>query len=248
MLSGLAEAVTVNDDQRPDDLRQPGRGPAARPRTPQEVTGARPGELAARFSITDEDGAPVDRRRPPRPPAGQGRARARSCSPAASTRTTGQGLLAAHQGHAPARSGPRLRGQHHRGRHAGQGRRAAPALPGPRRASCSPPASTTSTTLQRVADLAVAWLADWCAVDLPDRRRRHRAGRARPQRPGEGRAWPRSCAAATRPIRRPQNGVPGVLRGGPPELFREIPDELLEQSIERPRAARGDARRSACAA
>ena len=30
------------------------------------------------------------------------------------------------------------------------------------------------------------------------------------------------------------SGVPDVLRGGPPELFRDIPDELLEQAIEDP--------------
>ncbi len=30
------------------------------------------------------------------------------------------------------------------------------------------------------------------------------------------------------------NGVPGVLRGGPPELYAEIPDELLEQAIADP--------------
>ena len=29
-------------------------------------------------------------------------------------------------------------------------------------------------------------------------------------------------------------GVAGVLRGGPPELFREIPDALLERSIDDP--------------
>ena len=43
-----------------------------------------------------------------------------------------------------------------------------------------------------------------------------------------------SCAAATRPIPTRTRGIYGVLRSGRPELYPELPDELLAQSIEDP--------------
>ena len=156
--------------------------------------------------MTREDGDAGHGRRPPRPPPGQRRARSRA---AHAQRRQGDrpGLLAAHQGHAPARPGPRLRGQHHRERHAGQGRRAAPALPGR-----GGPAARLQPRLH---------------LDAPARRRPRgrvpgRLVRGRPARPptaGSSRSrsptrtrprsgWPRSCAAATRPTRRPRTASP----------------------------------------
>jgi len=88
-------------------------------------------------------------------------------------------------------------------------------------------------TLQRVAQLAVPWLADWCAVDLPG--------------PNGGilqvalaHSDPEKIAMAEEVRRRyppdpdDPGGVPAVLRGGAAELWREIPDELLAESIEDP--------------
>ncbi len=101
-------------------------------------------------------------------------------------------------------------------------------------------------TLQRVAALAVPWLADWCAVDLPD-------GRGGIQQVALAHADPAKVALA-RDLRRrfPPDpdaaiGVPAVLRGGPPELFARDPGRAARAGDRRPRAARERSARSACA-
>jgi serine phosphatase RsbU (regulator of sigma subunit) len=88
-----------------------------------------------------------------------------------------------------------------------------------------------------VARLAVPWLADWCAVDLPapdgtieqvalahvDERKVAEARELRrryPPKPGD------------------ETGVPAILNGGPPELLAEIPEELLDSAIEDPEQRR----------
>ena len=79
--------------------------------------------------------------------------------------------------------------------------------------------------LQRVAELAVPWLADWCAVDLA-------AGHGT-QRVAVAHDDPEKVAFAHELVRRypadpeAETGVPAVLRTGRGELYADIPDELL---------------------
>ena len=81
--------------------------------------------------------------------------------------------------------------------------------------------------LQRVADLTTPWLADWCAVDL--------AGPAGLERVAVAHTDPSKVSLADELNRRyPPDldapaGLPAVLRTGQPELYPEIPDELLVQ-------------------
>jgi GAF domain-containing protein len=92
-------------------------------------------------------------------------------------------------------------------------------------------------TLQRVARLAVPWLADWCAVDLPGEH-------GEIQQVALAHVDPTKVAMAEEFRRRyPPNpdderGVAGVLRGGPAELYPEVPEELIERSIEDPEQLR----------
>jgi PAS domain S-box-containing protein len=85
-------------------------------------------------------------------------------------------------------------------------------------------------TLQRVARLAVPDLADWCAVDVVD------AG-GRLDQVAVAHVDPEKVAFALEYRRRyppdpsDEAGIYAVLRSGQPELYPEIPDPLLEQSI-----------------
>jgi PAS domain S-box-containing protein len=82
--------------------------------------------------------------------------------------------------------------------------------------------------LQRVAELAVPWLADWCGVDLAGPRGEiehvavaHADRSKLPFVHELRRRYPTDPSAET--------GVPAILRTGEPELYPEIPDELLAQ-------------------
>jgi PAS domain S-box-containing protein len=85
-------------------------------------------------------------------------------------------------------------------------------------------------TLQRVARLAVPGLADWCAVDVVDN-----SGRL--DQVAVAHVDPEKVAFAMDyrdrypPDPRDDAGIYAVLRSGQPELYPEIPDVLLEQSI-----------------
>ena len=88
-------------------------------------------------------------------------------------------------------------------------------------------------TLERVAQLAVPWLADWCAVDMPDGHgglELVALAHSDPAKVEFGRElrrrFPPDLDAPT--------GAGAILRGGSAELYHEIPDELLEQSITEP--------------
>ena len=129
ILNSLAEAVTVNDDQGRTVYANPAATRLLGRDSPSDVVAARPGELAARFTITDEHGRAGRARRPPRPPAGARRAGAGAAHPH-DRQDDRPRVLAAHEGEPARGSGPQLRGEHHRGRHGGQGGRAPPALPG----------------------------------------------------------------------------------------------------------------------
>jgi PAS domain S-box-containing protein len=79
--------------------------------------------------------------------------------------------------------------------------------------------------LQRVSDLAVPWLADWCAVDLAGPRGIERVAIAHddpdklPLAHELTRRYPPDPAA--------EAGLPAVLRTGRPELYPDIPQDLL---------------------
>jgi GAF domain-containing protein len=102
-------------------------------------------------------------------------------------------------------------------------------------------------TLQRVAQLAVPQMADWCAIELPDDRGRMEQvalAHVDPARVKQARAmrerWPPD----------PENlvGTHAVMRSGEPQLLADIPDELLDQAAvdaEHLEAIRGIGLRSA---
>jgi PAS domain S-box-containing protein len=231
MLGALAEAVTVHDDRGQTIYANQAAAKLLGKQSPDEVTQARPGELAERFTITHEDGRPVHMHEFPgrRLVAGE-------FAPELLTRSidkhTGQGYwlltkatLLHDQGRdyavniiedVTASKDAELRQRFL----AEAGQLLASSL-------------DYATTLQRVAELAVTRLADWCAIDMPDPRhgiqqvalahkdpaKVHKAHELRERFPPDPDAL---------------GGVPGVLRGGPAEHFQEIPDELLEQAISDP--------------
>jgi PAS domain S-box-containing protein len=85
-------------------------------------------------------------------------------------------------------------------------------------------------TLQRVARLAVPGLADWCAVDVVDpggRLDQVAVAHVDPEKVAFALDYRRRYP----PDPRDEAGIYAVLRSGQPELYPEIPDVLLEQSI-----------------
>ena len=236
----LAEAVTVNDDRGQTIYANQAAATLLGRAPREEVTGARPGELAARFSITHEDGAPVavDDLPGRRLVAGEP-------APELLTRSvdkdTGQGFWLLTKATLAARPGPRLRGQHHRGRHGGQGRRAAPALPrrGGPAAGLEPRLRADAPARRRRS--RSPWLADWCAVDLPTADGGIEQVALAHDDPakvahGRGAAPPlpaRSDDRERRP-RRPPRRAAGALPRDPGRAARA--------GDQRPRAARGDPR------
>jgi PAS domain S-box-containing protein len=86
----------------------------------------------------------------------------------------------------------------------------------------------TSEVLRHVASLAVPEVADWCAVDMVVDGAIDRVALAH-QDPDmlemAEELWRRYP-----PDGRSDTGVPAVLRSGHPELYQEIPDELLRQA------------------
>ena len=82
--------------------------------------------------------------------------------------------------------------------------------------------------LQRVAELAVPWLADWCGIDL--------AVGTGIQRVAVAHVDPAKIAFAHELVERyppdpeAETGVPAVIRSGKGELYPEIPEELLVQA------------------
>jgi PAS domain S-box-containing protein len=231
VLGALAEAVTVHDDEGQTVYANAAAARLLGRETPDDVTAARPGELAARFVITKEDGSPVEVQDLPgrRLVAGEP---APELLTRSIDRQTGRGYwlltkatLLEDQGrnfavnviedvtaHKEAEQRQRFLAE--------AGQVLASSL-------------DYQPTLQRVAQLTVPWLADWCAVDMPD-------GQGGIQQVALAHADPAKIAMAEELRRRyppdpnAPNGVPGVLRGGPPELYPDIPDELLEQATSDP--------------
>jgi PAS domain S-box-containing protein len=88
-------------------------------------------------------------------------------------------------------------------------------------------------TLQRVAQLVVPGLADWCAVDVVDPSQRLHLVAVAHVDPDKI-AFARELRHRYPPDPDEASGLYGVLRSGRPELHPELPDELLEQGIEDP--------------
>ena len=221
ILGSLGEAVTVHDERGKTVYVNEAAVALLGSENVEEVLAAEPGELAERFAITREDGSPVRLEDLPGPAAGGGRGRAVAADPQRAARHR-RGDVAADQGDALHRPVGRAPGhQHHRGRHGGQGRRAAPALPGRGR-----PAARHLARLR--ADARARGAHDRAGARRLVRHRHGRrarrvaAGGGRPRRSGEGRARARP-AQALPPDPDAPTGVPAILRGGPAELYTEIP-------------------------
>jgi PAS domain S-box-containing protein len=88
-------------------------------------------------------------------------------------------------------------------------------------------------TLQRFAQLVVPGLADWCAVDIADANGRLNLVAVAHADPAKV-AFARELRSRYPPDPSEDSGSYGVLRSGRPELYPELPDELLEQSIDDP--------------
>jgi PAS domain S-box-containing protein len=86
-------------------------------------------------------------------------------------------------------------------------------------------------TLQRIAQLAVPRLADWCAIELPDDRGQPRQvalAHTDPARLEEARALrERFPPDPDAPV-----GTPAVMRTGKAQLIAEVPDELLAEAAQ----------------
>lgn len=81
-------------------------------------------------------------------------------------------------------------------------------------------------TLATVSRLAVPWLADWCVIDMvdpDDSLRRVAVAHVDPSKIELAEEWSRRYP--TDPDA--PNGVPNVVRTGVPEIYRDIPDEML---------------------
>jgi PAS domain S-box-containing protein len=84
-------------------------------------------------------------------------------------------------------------------------------------------------TLQRVATLAVPEIADWCVLDARDENGQiHRVALAHSDPANVKKA--EELQQEYPPDPRSPRGVPEVIRTGQPELYPEIPDEMLTQA------------------
>jgi PAS domain S-box-containing protein len=88
-------------------------------------------------------------------------------------------------------------------------------------------------TLAQVARLAVPELADWCGVTLPDDRGLLRSVAVAHVDPDKV-AFAREYNARYPESMQSESGSAQVIRNGRSQLYNEIPDELLEQSVPDP--------------
>jgi PAS domain S-box-containing protein len=231
VLGALAEAVTVHDDQGQTVYANPAAARLLGHESPDDVGAAAPGELASRFVITKQDGSPVEVQDLPgrRLVAGEP---APELLTRSIDRVTGRGYWLLTKATLLEDQGRNFavniiedvtvsKEAELRQRFLAQaGQLLASSL-------------DYEQTLQRVARLAVPWMADWCAVDLVDE---HGAI----EQVAVAHVDPAKVTLAEELRRRyppdplAPNGLPSVLRGGPPELYREISDELLDQAITDP--------------
>jgi PAS domain S-box-containing protein len=231
ILGALAEAVTVHDDAGQTVYANAAAAQLLGRASPEEVVAARPGELAARFAITKEDGSPVALEELPGRRLVHGEP-----APALLTRSvdreTGRAYWLLTKATALHDEGRTFavnimedvtlaKEAELRQRFLAQaGQLLAASL-------------DYGQTLQRVAQLAVPWLADWCAVDLPGDHgaiRQVAIAHTDPSKVAMAeefrRRYPPDPGAGT--------GVPRVLAGGPAELYPEVPAALIEAAVADP--------------
>ena len=82
--------------------------------------------------------------------------------------------------------------------------------------------------LQRVSDLTVPWLSDWCAIDLAGPHGIERVAMSHADRTKLGLA--EELSRRYPPDPEAPAGVPAVIRTGQPERYAAIPDEMLVQA------------------
>lgn len=83
------------------------------------------------------------------------------------------------------------------------------------------------TTLDQVAGLVVPDLADWCTIDLVAPDGTIRLGAVAHTDPGKAR-WARELAERYQADPAEPTGMPGVIRSGRSQLYRELPDEVVD--------------------
>jgi PAS domain S-box-containing protein len=87
------------------------------------------------------------------------------------------------------------------------------------------------TTLARLADLTVEWVADWCAIDLLDSEGRVGTSTVSHKDPARVRLA-EELRERYPPDLSSDRGLGGVLKTGEPQIYPEIPDELLRESAQ----------------
>jgi len=231
ILNSLAEAVTVNDDQGRTVYANPAATRLLGLASSQQAIEARPGEIAARFAITDEHGQPIDVKALPGRRVVRGEP-----APELLTRTVDKATGRAYWLLTKASL---LEDQQRRfavniiedvteAKQAEQ-RQAFLAQAGQVLAS----SLDYEQTLKRVAQLAVPWLADWCAVDMPGQdgaieqvALAHVDPRKVAQAEELRRRYPPEPTAPT--------GAPHVIRTGEPELLKDINEAQIDEAIADP--------------
>jgi PAS domain S-box-containing protein len=231
VLGSLAEAVTVQDEHGNTVYANDAAAQLLGVGSREDVLRARPGQLAARFDVTDEDGRPLGTADFP-----GARTLAGAPAPPLVTRTVDRETGRAYWLLTKASL---LRDA--TGRYAvniiediTEAKQAELRERFLARAGQVLAASLDyEQTLQRIAQLAVPDLADWCEVDLLDEHGRIELVALAHSDPAKvamaldmRRRWP--------PDEDGDTGLAAVARGGPSELYTEIADSLLEQTIADP--------------
>jgi PAS domain S-box-containing protein len=85
------------------------------------------------------------------------------------------------------------------------------------------------TTLQNIARLIVSRVADWCGVDIVEPSGGFRSVAVAHVDPAKV-EWAREISERYPPDQTAPTGVPNVIRTGQPELYPEIPEELVERA------------------
>jgi serine phosphatase RsbU (regulator of sigma subunit) len=228
ILGTLAEAVTVHDAGGQTVYANEAAVRLLDAESVDELLAAKPGDLAARFTITHEDGSPVAVSEFPGRRLAAGERGAPMLTRSVLKRTGEARWLLTKAAMVQSDDGEILvvniiedvtRAQIAQLRErflSDAGQALASSL-------------DYEETLQRVARLAVPRLADWCAVEMPDEW-------GELQQVALAHVDPEKVALGQRmreryPPRRDElTGAPAVIRSGRSELYAEIPDELLEQA------------------
>ena len=228
ILGTLAEAVTVHDAGGQTVYANQAAVRLLDAESIDEVLAARPGDLAARFTITHEDGSPVARRGVPGRRLAAGEVGEPMLTRSVLKRTGEARWLLTKAAMVHGDDGEALvvniiedvtRAK------IGQLRERFLSEAGQALSS----SLDYEETLQRIARLAVPQVADWCAVEMPDdwgALQQVALAHVDPAKVALGRRmrerYPPSPDEVT--------GVPGRDPQRPSELYADIPDELLEQA------------------